>query len=119
MLLSDEVRAHCTAVAAGARSVTIDQAVLAAYDVQPGAYIDPELHALDGDAETVARGLLTLDAINFGSGWFPTLRKDPGRSGYATIARALKEHGPWSNEELSTIRRRRSPACCASRPTTS
>ena len=26
----------------------------------------------------------TAEAINFGSGWFPTLRKRPGRSGYAT-----------------------------------
>ena len=100
MLLTDEVRAHCTAVAASARSVAIDGAALATYDAQPDAYIDPELHELDGDRETVARGLLTLDTINFGSGWFPTLRKDPGRSGYATIARAVKEHGPWSNEEL-------------------
>ena len=98
--LSDDVRAHCTAVAATARSVTIDRAALAAYDGAPTARIDPELHELDGDPERVARGLLTLDAINFGSGWFPTLRKDPGRSGYATIARAVKEHGPWSNEEL-------------------
>ena len=103
MGLSDEVRAHCTAVAATARSVAIDDAVLAAYDARPAAHIDPELHALDGDPETVARGLLTLDAINFGSGWFPTLRKDPGRSGYATIARAVKEHGPWSNDELRAM----------------
>jgi len=103
MALSDDVRAHCAAVAATAGSVTIDRDALAAYDAAPAAHIDPELHELDGEPETVARGLLTLDAINFGSGWFPTLRKDPGRSGYATIARALKEHGPWSNEELRAI----------------
>ena len=103
MSLSDDVRAHCAAVAASARSVAIDRAALAAYDAQPAAHIDPELHELDGEPEDVARGLLTLDSINFGSGWFPTLRKDPGRSGYATIARAVKEHGPWSNAELRAM----------------
>ena len=34
---------------------------------------------------------LTLDAINFGSGWFPTLRKRPGCSGYFTVAWALAD----------------------------
>ena len=47
------------------------------------------------------------DAINFGSGWFPTLRKRPGKSGYNTIAGALTEHfdraGPWSAEELTEL----------------
>ena len=28
---------------------------------------------------------LTLNAINFGSGWFPTLRKPSGLSGFRTI----------------------------------
>jgi hypothetical protein len=51
--------------------------------------------------------MLTLDAINFGSGWFPTLHKRPGCSGYYTISWALadqfREHGPWSNEELRAM----------------
>jgi hypothetical protein len=50
---------------------------------------------------------LTLDAINFGSGWFPTLNKPPGRSGYHTIAGGIEDrfatHGPWSAGELSRI----------------
>src|SRR5262249_38078596 len=32
-----------------------------------------------------------LDPINFGSGWFPQLRKD-GASGYFTVAQRLKRH---------------------------
>jgi hypothetical protein len=48
--------------------------------------------------------LLTLDSINFGSGWFPTLRKRPGCSGYFTVAWGLadrfREHGPWSPAQL-------------------
>ena len=52
--------------------------------------------------------MLTLDAINFGSGWFPTLRKRAGRSGYFTIACALTEHVPargsrGRNERLRAI----------------
>ena len=66
-----------------------------------------EAHYLEGDPEDVAAYLLTLDAINFGSGWFPTLRKRPGRSGYFTVAWALADrfraHGPWSNEELRAL----------------
>ena len=40
-----------------------------------------------------------MDAINFGSGWFPTLRKRAGLSGYNTIAAALSDRfrdGAWS-----------------------
>ena len=69
--------------------------------------LDPERHYLEGSREDVARYMLTLDAINFGSGWFPTLRKRPGCSGYYTVAWALADrfraHGPWSNDELRTI----------------
>src|SRR5579862_3550626 len=35
-------------------------------------------------AEHPAAFWLTLDAINFGSGWFPTLSKPKGKSGYHT-----------------------------------
>src|SRR5207247_7001 len=56
----------------------------------------------------VASYLLVLDTINFGSGWFPTLRKRPGASGYFTIAWSLADryraHGPWTNAELRAMR---------------
>ena len=35
--------------------------------------------------------MLTLNAINFGSGWFPVLRKRAGTSGYLTVATRLRE----------------------------
>jgi hypothetical protein len=51
--------------------------------------------------------MLTLDAINFGSGWFPTLRKRPGSSGYYTVAWALADRfraeGPWENAQLRSL----------------
>jgi hypothetical protein len=43
------------------------------------------------DAETAAAWALTLDCVNFGSGWFPELRKHPGLSGYRTIEASLRE----------------------------
>jgi hypothetical protein len=59
------------------------------------------------DREQRAAFWLTLDAINFGSGWFPTLNKRPGRSGYHTIAAGIEErfarHGAWSPGELANI----------------
>ncbi|HEY7598659.1 MAG TPA: queuosine salvage family protein, partial [Candidatus Limnocylindrales bacterium] len=56
-----------------------------------------------GTLEERAAFVLTLNAINFGSGWFPTLRKRPGLSGYRTLAAAFAEHGPWPNGELRRL----------------
>ena len=107
MGLTDDVRAHCARIAASARSVTIDLARLEAFEGSPEATIDASFHYLDGPPEAVARYLLTLDSINFGSGWFPTLRKRPGHSGYATVAGALADRfrveGSWSNADLRSL----------------
>ena len=52
--------------------------------------------------------MLVLDSINFGSGWFPTLRKRPGMSGYFTVASALTDFwrasGGWSVDELRALK---------------
>jgi hypothetical protein len=109
MGLTDEVRRSCRAIAEGARFVSIDPERLG--EVEPSAppELDPERHFLEGTPDDVAAYMLTLDAINFGSGWFPTLRKRPGSSGYFTVAWALADFfragGRWSNAEL-----RRMPA---------
>jgi len=107
MTLLDELRAECAAIAASARSVHIAAGADLALAGEIASSLDAELHYLEGSAEAVARYFLALDSINFGSGWFPTLRKQPGRSGYATIAGRLSERfrldGPWSNEELRAI----------------
>jgi hypothetical protein len=51
--------------------------------------------------------MLVLDSINFGSGWFPTLRKRPGMSGYFTVASSVTDFwrasGGWSGEELRSL----------------
>ena len=46
---------------------------------------------------------LQLNAVNFGSGWFPTLRKPPGRSGFRTIEAGLRARGPWTRAELRAL----------------
>lgn len=92
-----------------AESVRIDEAAIPAYarslptaDENPGP--DPEVHVTDGPAELRAAFFLTLDAVNFGSGFFPSLRKRPGRSGYYTVAMSLRDRfaaeGPWSAARL-------------------
>jgi hypothetical protein len=65
--------------------------------------LDREHHFVGQPDETVAF-VLTLDAINFGSGYFPYLRKRRGLSGYFTIATSLterfRERGPFTAEQL-------------------
>jgi len=91
--LLDEVRSTCRSITETAGHVAID---LDAWREPPA--VEPE-EAAPGGADHV----LQLDAINFGSGWFPTLRKRPGLSGYRTVAAAFAEHGPWSNTELRAL----------------
>jgi hypothetical protein len=103
----DELREACARVARRARSVTIDEDAIADYaarlalDDPPGGGTDEWPVGVDG--ETLAAHRLTLDAINFGSGWFPTLRKREGLSGYNTIATAWREHAMLSATELAGI----------------
>ncbi|HVE68730.1 MAG TPA: queuosine salvage family protein [Solirubrobacteraceae bacterium] len=107
MGLTDEVRRHAAEVTAGARFVAIDSEALEALDPGPAPGPDPDAHLLDAAPEDVARHLLALDSVNFGSGWFPTLRKRPGLSGYRTVASALAERfrveGPWSGAQLRAL----------------
>ena len=67
---------------------------------------DPAHHLRDEEESSLAF-VLTMDAVNFGSGWFPHLRKRPGASGYFTIAGGLKDHfdraGPLAPSQLATI----------------
>jgi hypothetical protein len=95
---TDELRAAAAEVAQRARSVRIDGAAIAPYargldlaSVRAGAH-DPSDPETATPRDERAAFWLTLDAINFGSGWFPTLRKDPGRSGYGTISAAWRSH---------------------------
>jgi len=106
--LTDDVRAACAEIARTARHVRIDEDRLEAVDPGPPPELDRDRHYLEGAPEDVADFMLILDSINFGSGWFPTLRKRPGMSGYFTVASSLTDFwrrgGGWSVHELRTLK---------------
>jgi hypothetical protein len=102
------VRERCAEVAARARFVQIDAEGLerlarAIPAIGPAGIEAPRRPASD-DPEVLAAWVLTLDAINYGSGYFPWLRKLPGKSGYRTVEARLLEHfqrhGPLSAPDL-------------------
>jgi hypothetical protein len=111
MELTEEIRAACARVAAQAQHVRIDLDACA--DVLPcePPPLDPERHYLEGSPADVADYMLALDAINFGSGWFPTLRKRVAHgetvSGYYTVAWNLADHvrthGPPASAWLARV----------------
>jgi hypothetical protein len=102
--LLSELRQACGEVARRARHVLIDVAAVPAYAA--ALPLDARPRAPDPGPQ-LAAFWLTLDAINFGSGWFPTLRKRERRSGYFTIEAGVRERfercGPWSATELEQI----------------
>jgi hypothetical protein len=112
MGLLEQVRAAAAATSAGARLVRIQTDAIACYaaslplEQARSAELDPATHYL-GQGEGTLAYLLQLDAINFGSGYFPHLRKRPGMSGYFTVASSLKDefdaHGPLSAQQLAAL----------------
>ncbi len=112
ILLLDQIRTGCKIVAEHATHIRIHRDRIAAYaatlpitDVARPTH-DPDCHYL-GHGDDTAAFFLTLDAINFGSGYFPHLRKHSGRSGYFTIAGCLNAHfqenGPFSARDLRRL----------------
>jgi putative queuosine salvage protein len=106
--LPDQVRAACAWVAGRARSVHIDEEAIAEYAAglpQPGS--DTGSAPFAANPEAAAAFAICMNAINFGSGWWPTIRKRSGLSGYATMAAGVTERfegaGAWSSDELTTM----------------
>jgi hypothetical protein len=106
------LRAACAEVAERAGHVSVVPEAVSAYAAslplgRAQREPDSETHPGTGVPEELAAFWLTLDAVNFGSGWFPTLRKRPGRGGYFTVAIGIRERfrdrGPWSAAELASI----------------
>ncbi|CAB1063513.1 Hypothetical protein DUF2419 [Olavius sp. associated proteobacterium Delta 1] len=108
----DQIRAACEKVTNRASHVRINHDLIPAYAsslpvekaVKP--QLDPACHYLGRQEDTLSF-LLILDTINFGSGYFPHLRKRPGMSGYFTTASSLNDffthNGPLSAEQLAAI----------------
>ncbi len=104
MALPDRIRAACARVAAQARHVRIVEEAIPAYARTLPAASPPAPDLPPGaTAEARAAFSLQLNAVNFGSGWFPTLRKRAGMSGFRTVEAGLEERGPWSAEELTRV----------------
>jgi hypothetical protein len=100
----DRIRAAAARVAGHSRHVEIVEAAIEPYAATLASE-SPPAPDLEGTLEARAAFSLTLNAINFGSGWFPTLRKAPGMSGFRTVEAGLRAHGPWSAEDLAAMTR--------------
>ena len=110
--LFSRIRGATAQVARDAQFVRLQEDRVAPYAASlslqglPKPVYDTEHHFRGSDADTAAY-LLTLDSVNFGSGYFPHLRKRAGMSGYFTVATSLKEHwqrhGPLTPAQLRVI----------------
>ena len=108
----DRIRSSCRKVAEQAQRIQISHSRIPSYaaslplDKVANPQLDPSCHYLDRKEGTV-NFLLALDTINFGSGYFPYLRKRPGMSGYFTVASSLHDayvkQGPFSARQLDSI----------------
>ncbi len=116
--LFGQIRTGAAEVVRRARFVRLDEPRVASFAAElenlgPAEGIDDPAQQPFPCAETTAAFVLTLAAVNFGSGYFPHLRKRPGGSGYFTISRALRERfdaeGPFAAGELMAL----TPAECA------
>ena len=105
MALTDEIREAAARVAGAARQVRIREEAIEPYarTLRDEPPLPPDLEGAS-DEERAAFSL-QLNAINFGSGWFPTLRKRAGMSGFRTVEAGLRARGPWTAEELRRLTR--------------
>jgi Potential Queuosine, Q, salvage protein family len=104
-MLTDRIRAAAARVAGRARHVRIVAEAIEPYAATMPARSPPAPDLEGATLEQRAAFSLTLNAINFGSGWFPTLRKAPGMSGFRTVEAGLRAHGPWSAGALAAMTR--------------
>jgi hypothetical protein len=115
--LLDEIRLGCARVSAESSWVRIDRARLFDYAEElplDATGSDPDPGRLPaGDDDATASFVIALDAINFGSGYFPYIRKRPGMSGYFTIATALREHVARHGKLTTGDLRAMTPERCA------
>jgi hypothetical protein len=105
LTLTDDIRAAAARVAGAARHVRVREQAIDAYARTIPSVAPPPPDLVGANDETRAAFSLQLNAINFGSGWFPTLRKQPGMSGFRTMEAGLRARGPWSAAELTTVTR--------------
>jgi hypothetical protein len=101
--LPAQIRERAAWVAGRARHVRVHEDAIGAYAATLPAESPPAPDLEGASLEERAAFSLTLNAINFGSGWFPTLRKAPGLSGFRTVEAGLRAHGPWTADQLAAM----------------
>jgi hypothetical protein len=113
MVVLDSLRETCAWIAGRSTYVRVVESEIAGYalrladlEERPGEQrVRPSRSPAQRENEAAC--WLTLDAINFGSGWFPTLRKRAGETGYRTIAAGIRrrfdEAGRWTPAQLATL----------------
>src|SRR5205823_8420457 len=116
MGLTDDIRAAAALVAGAARSVRIRAEAIEPYARTLPAESPPAPDLPGARDETRAAFSLQLNAINFGSGWFPTLRKRSGMSGFRTVEAGLRAHGPWPAAALAQLGRKEIAAALGQDP---
>lgn len=84
----DDIRAGVASVHRQANHVRIDDDVLhrLARTIDPTPPTPYAEEQWDGPIDDRIMGVVAWNAINFGSGWFPVVRKRPGLSGARTLA---------------------------------
>lgn len=101
------MRVSCAWVAERARFVRIDEGQMDEYAATLVSGAPEEKPASPADPEATAAFAICMNAINFGSGWWPTIRKRSGHSGYATMAAGVEERfadaGPWTAAALAAM----------------
>jgi hypothetical protein len=105
--LLEKVRAACAWVAERSRFVRIEEEAIEDYAATLPREQTEESPVVPDDREAAAAFAICMNAINFGSGWWSTINKRPGQSGYGTMAAGVQEHfadrGPWTPGELAEI----------------
>jgi hypothetical protein len=90
----DRIRTGCELVVDRSRHVRIDEdavAQLATMIPAEAPPLLPEEQGTGNDAHVAAK-VVAWNMVNFGSGWFPLLRKRPGLSGARSLAQAFDDH---------------------------
>src|SRR3954454_5170874 len=105
MALTDDIRAAAARVAERARVVRIRHEAIEPYTRSLPAESPPAPDLEGADDETRAAFSLQLNAINFGSGWFPTLNKPPGLSGFRTVEAGRRRRGPGTARQPARLTR--------------
>jgi Potential Queuosine, Q, salvage protein family len=113
MVVIDELREVCGWISGRSSHVQVVFDEISAYTLRLGDIeeLTPALRVSSSispeQREEAAAFWMTLDAVNFGSGWFPTLRKSSEPTGYRTIAAGIRrrfdEAGAWTPAQLRAL----------------